>query len=253
MKFITIIFSLLFFNCSHAQHQQLASYKNANINRVIAAFKQKDINRISRLISYPLRREYPIPAIKNDKELRVRFTEVFDDSLVGMIAKSKTKQWSEAGWRGIMLNYGSLWIDSYSGKIIAVNYQSGFEIKQKTTLVEKDRASIHASLRTYELPVYKIRTKHYLIRIDELNGNIYRYASWKSGKPESSQPDMVLTNGQFESLGSGGNHVITFINNNFKYLVYRNIIGEDNAPDITLEVEKDGKIILSEGGNLVMP
>lgn len=253
MKSFLLVFSLLTFNLTYAQNQKLAAYKIANINKLIAAFKQNDINRISKLISYPLRREYPIPAIKSDKELRLRFTEVFDDSLVGMIAKSKTKQWSEAGWRGIMLDYGTLWIDSYSGKIIAVNYQSGFEIKQKTTLIDKDRASIHTSLRTYELPVYKIKTKEYLIRIDELKGNMYRYASWKIGKAASSQPDMVLTNGQFESLGSGGNHVITFINNNFKYLVYRNIIGEDKSPDITLEVEKDGKVILSEGGNLVMP
>ncbi len=253
MKSLLLVFSLLICNLTYAQNQKLAAYKIANINKVIAAFKQKDIGRISKLINYPLRREYPIPEIKNEKEFKLRFKQVFDDSLVRMIGLSKTKQWSEAGWRGIMLEYGIVWIDSYDGKITAVNYQSDYEKKWRLDLIKKEKASLQSSLQQFESPLYKIKTKNYLIRIDELSGNNYRYASWKIDKSESSQPEIVLSNGQFESLGSGGNHVITFTNNNFKYLVYRNIIGEDNSPDITLEVEKDGEVILNEGGRLVKP
>ncbi len=127
MKSLLLVFSLLICNLTYAQNQKLAAYKIANINKVIAAFKQKDIGRISKLINYPLRREYPIPEIKNEKEFKLRFKQVFDDSLVRMIGLSKTKQWSEAGWRGIMLEYGIVWIDSYDGKITAVNYQSDYE------------------------------------------------------------------------------------------------------------------------------
>ena len=253
MKSLLLFFSLLICNLAHTQNQKLAAYKIANINKVITAFKQNDIGRISKLINYPLRREYPIPDIKNEKEFKLRFKQVFDDSLVRMISRSKTKQWSEAGWRGIMLDYGIVWIDSYDGKIIAVNYQSDYEKKWRLDLIKKEKASLHSSLQQFETPLYKIKTKNYLIRIDELSDNNFRYASWKTGKAESSIPDMVITNGQFESLGTGGNHVITFTNNNFKYLVYRNIIGEENSPDITLEVEKDGEVILNEGGSLVKP
>ena len=60
-----------------------------------------------------------------------------------------------------------------------------------------------------------------------------------------------MNNGELEFEGSGGNHVITFSNANYTYKVYRNIIGEDNSPHITLEVEKDGKLILTEDGTII--
>ncbi len=89
-----------------------------------------------------------------------------------------------------------------------------------------------------------------MIRIDKLSDYKYRYASWKTIKIESSKPDIILNNGELEFEGSGGNHVITFSNGKYTYKIYRNIIGEDNSPDITFEVEKDGKIILTEDGTL---
>jgi len=250
MKSLLIAFGFLIFNLAHAQNQQLDSYKKTNINKIITAFKQQDFNKISKLISYPLRREYPIPSIKNEKEFKLRFKQVFDDSLVKIISHSKMKQWNEVGWRGIMLNNGTLWIDSYDGKITAVNYQSEFEKKWLKQLIEKQRQSLHASLKTFVRPVYKIVTKNYLIRIDETIDDHYRYASWKIGNAESSKPDLVLENGELEMMGSGGNLVIKFKSNNFTYLVYRNLIGADNTPDITLEVQKDGNTILTEDGTL---
>jgi hypothetical protein len=52
--------------------------------------------------------------------------------------------------------------------------------------------------------------------------------------------------------GSGGNHVIIFTNGNYIYKVYRNIIiGEESTPDITLEIEENGKIILHQNGILI--
>ncbi|MBO6185909.1 MAG: hypothetical protein J6O88_14710 [Chryseobacterium sp.] len=54
-----------------------------------------------------------------------------------------------------------------------------------------------------------------------------------------------------EFQGSGGNHVITFINGNYTYKVYRNILGEKDTPDITLEVEENGNTILHQDGTLL--
>ncbi|MNI99195.1 hypothetical protein D3C73_1582120 [compost metagenome] len=51
--------------------------------------------------------------------------------------------------------------------------------------------------------------------------------------------------------GSGGNHVITFKNGIYTYKIYRNIIGEKNAPDITLIVEKNNRRILCQHGTLI--
>lgn len=63
------------------------------------------------------------------------------------------------GWRGIMLDNGTIWIDSDEGKIIAVNYQSDFEKKLRKELINKEKENVHVSLKTFESPTYKIKTK----------------------------------------------------------------------------------------------
>jgi len=222
------------------------------IKNVITLFKEGNIDSISKVVNYPLTREYPIPSVKNGKELKMRFNEIFDKSLTDKISNSKVEQWSEIGWRGIMLDNGAVWIDSYEGKIIAVNYQSEFEKNQIQALIEKEREKLHNSLKTFQSPTYKIITKNYLIRIDKLSDYKYRYASWKIGEKESSKPDLIINNGELEFQGSGGNHVITFTNGIYTYKIYRNIIGTDDTPEITLEVEKNEKLILTEDGKLII-
>lgn len=101
------------------------------------------------------------------------------------------------------------------------------------------------------VPVYKFKTKNYLIRIDEQANNKYRYASWKIGSLESSKPDLILTDGEWENDGTGGNHTITFKKGEFNYIIYRGIIGEKDAAEISLTVEQKGKIILQQDGKLL--
>lgn len=233
-------------------NEELKDYEIDSIKTVITLFKLKDIDRISNKISYPLHRQYPIPPVKDKEEFKKRFGEIFDQILIDKIANSKISQWSEVGWRGIMLDNGDLWMANSDGVITTVNYQSDFEKKLRTNLIAKDKDNLHVSLKTFQSPVYKIKTNKYLIRIDELSQNNYRYASWKVDERETSKPEIVLNNGQWDHLGSGGNHVITFVNGIYTYKVYRNIIGEDNSPDITLEIEKNGQIILTADGKLII-
>ena len=150
-----------------------------------------------------------------------------------------------------MLNDGVLWMENSDGIITAVNHQTDIEKKLRIELIAKDKIFLHAALKNFETPTYKIKTKTSLIRIDELTNHKYRFALWKLGEKESSEPDIIIKNGKLEFDGSGGNHVVTFVKENFTYTVYRNIIAEENTPDITFELEKDGKIILSEDGTLI--
>ncbi|GAB2622406.1 hypothetical protein [Belliella aquatica] len=251
MKFKILILFLLIFKLSYSQSDELDGNKLTYVRNVIELFKQSNVDSISSVMNYPLRRAYPIPSVKNEIEFKLRFTEIFDKTLIDRIANSKIEQWSDVGWRGIMLDNGVIWIDSYQGQIIAVNYQSDFEKKQIQELIEKEREKLHSSLKTFESPIYKIMTQNYLIRIDKLSDYKYRYASWKIGEEESSKPDIIINNGELEFEGSGGNHVITFTNDIYTYKIYRNIIGEEDSPDTTLEVEKNGKIILTENGKLI--
>jgi hypothetical protein len=67
-----------------------------------------------------------------------------------------------------MLENGVLWMENSDGIITAVNYQSDFEKKLKKYLINKEKENLHSSLKTFESPTYKIKTKNYLIRIDNL-------------------------------------------------------------------------------------
>lgn len=251
MKFRLLVLILLITKIGYSQSEKLDDYKTANINNIIALFRQKNIDSISSVINFPLQREYPILNIKNKKEFKQRFNDVFDKTLIDNIAKSKTNQWEEVGCQGIMLDYGIVWIDGSEGKIIAINYQSNFEKQLKKDLIAKQKKVLYKTLKVFKSPLYKIKTINYLIRIDKISDYEYRYASWKIGEQESSKPDLILNNGVLEVLGSGGNSVITFSKGNYTYRAYRNYTGEDNSADITLEVEKDKQIILTQDGTLI--
>lgn len=233
-------------------NEKLEDYEIDSIKNVIALFREKNIDKISSKIRFPLYRQYPIPPIKNKEEFKQRFSEVFDQVLIDKIANSKIEQWSKIGWRGIALDNGVLWMENSDGIITSINYQSDFEKKLRNDLIIKEKENLHISLRTFESPTYKIKTKNYLIRIDEIANGNYRYASWKISKKESSKPDIIIDNGSLEFQGSGGNHIFTFVSGKYIYKVYRNIIGEEDTPEITLEVEKDGNTILIEDGNLII-
>lgn len=119
-------------------------------------------------------------------------------------------------------------------------------------MIAGDKEKIHSSLKAFRLPTYKIKTKNYLIRIDELENEKYRYASWKVGDNQSSKPEIVIQNGTIEFGGSGGNQVNTFVNGKYTYKVYRIILREGDSPEIRLSVEKDGKAILTQDGALIL-
>ncbi|MFW0702012.1 hypothetical protein ACN09M_03205 [Aliarcobacter butzleri] len=242
-----LIFSFLFANSNEFTKD------DADIEKIIKAFQENDIEYISNnVIKYPLKRQYPIPSIKNQEELKKRFSEVFDDKLIEEIKNSKIEDWSEMGWRGIMLNQGTLWLN-FDEIIIAINYQSDFEKRLREDLIRKEKEQLDSSLKEFIEPTYKLKTKNFLIRIDKIDDSKYRYSSWKIGKSESSKPDLVLLNGEIDFSGSGGNRFFTFSNKNYKYMVYIDIYVSTGFNDISLEVLKDDKTILFEDGELLNP
>ncbi|QKF59448.1 hypothetical protein [Aliarcobacter lanthieri] len=233
-----VIFSFLFGNSDELKVSQIE-----NIQKTIKAFQENDIEYISNnLIKYPLKRQYPIPSIKNQEELKKRFSEVFDDELIKEIKNSKIEDWSEMGWRGIMLNQGTLWLN-FDQIIIAINYQSDFEKRLRENLIKQDKEQLHSSLKDFIEPTYKIKTKNFLIRIDKIDDSKYRYSSWKIGRSQSSKPDLVLLNGEIEYQGTIGYQYFTFKNRNYTY--------EIDIDATSLEVMKDNKTILFEKGELL--
>lgn len=151
-----------------------------------------------------------------------------------------------------MLDNGVVWMSFQPGFISAINYQSKREKNIQAELIRKDKEQLHATLRNFKSPVYKIQTEKFLIRIDELSENSYRYVSWRAGVNEAILPDLVMKNGLCELQGSGGNHEFTFVNGIYTYKVRRNILGERDSPDVTIQVEKRGEIIFIAPGSLML-
>lgn len=230
------------------QNNELKREQILSIQKLINTFKTNNKTKISDLIYYPLRREYPLKDVKDKNDFIQRFDDIFDKELIDHIAKSKTNDWSEAGWRGIMLDNGTIWIDD-NGKITTVNYQSPKEKKLLANAILADKNQLPKSLQNFDKPLYLIFTKNYKIRIDKKYEGVYRYSAWKI-KTQKSDPDIIIENGVLEFRGSGGNHTIAFKNNNYSYIISIIEIGATDDSDATLEILKQGKTILVENGKI---
>ena len=230
------------------QSSELKKEQTQSIQKLINTFKTKNKTRIADLIYYPLRREYPLKDVNDKHDFIQRFDDIFDKEFLDRVSNSKIHDWSEVGWRGIMLDNGTLWLDD-DGKIVTVNYQSPREKQLLINAIQVDKNQLPESLQNFEKPHYLIFTKNYKIRIDEKSEGVYRYAAWKI-KNQKNEPDLIIENGVLEFQGSGGNHTITFKNNGYTYIVSINILGAEDTSDATLEVSKQDKTLLTEDGKI---
>ncbi len=220
-------------------------YNYHEISSFIEAVKSRDKSEISKYIRYPFRREHPVPDIHSERELILRFNEVFDEKLLALIASSNIESdWSQVGWRGVMLRHGALWIDG--GKVIVINYQTQLEKQYSNKIIQKQKSQLHSGLQKFQEPILEWDTISYHIRIDQLEPLKYRYASWKRGVPTSNKPDLILADGVRDGQGSGGNHWYDFVNGDYLYRCSVIYVGTSYDPPGRLEVYKNGDLILSE-------
>lgn len=229
----------------------LSPKQEKEIKKFILLFKKNETEEIVKRISYPLVRDFPIPAIQNEVEMNTYFDEVFDESLKTEIAKSTPSDWSQVGWRGIMLNQGVVWLSDDATTITGINYRSKKSDERYSKLIEAQKAAVHTSIAKFERPIFSSITASYMIRIDETTEGVFRYVSWKAGQKQSEKPELVLNKGSVEYSGSGGNCVYIFRSGKYIYRVFRNIMGEGYDKAVTLSVEKEGMVILKEDGDLL--
>lgn len=251
MKKILVAFMLLLSTFYATAQDSLTAEHKKVIADFINYFKNNDREEIALLVSYPLKREYPIPGVKDREKFLIRFDEIFDSKLIAMIVNSNpSEDWSAMGWRGIMLGNGSVWID-YDGTLLAVNYQSAAEVKMKATLIESEKANLHSSVKKFNNPICILLTKKHRIRIDEMPNGKYRYASWEIESKMSDKPDLIVQNGEYVPEGSGGNHHYAFKNGKYSYECGILILGEDDSAPAYLSVSKEGNEILNEPATIV--
>lgn len=240
---LTFCFTQCYSQLSKTEYEDLVEY-------FVNCIKYSDIDRLDSIMSYPIERPYPIPSINNKQELKKRYLEIFDDSLTSVISNSNIKEdWTDMGWRGIMLKNGIVWLD-YDGKFLTTNYTSEKEKAIEEKWIESERDLLYTDLKNFEKPIHTIETEKFIVRIDLLENKKYRYASWSKESDISNKPDLVINNGEWTPDGSGGNHHFTFTNGVYSYVIYVNVLGTDETPPFNLEVNKRDKVILNQPAQL---
>ncbi len=249
MKQITLVV-LIVIHFATLKSQELSEKDQLNIRTFIQYVKTSNKEQICDLVTYPLVRESPIPAIRNKKELLTRFDEVFDTKLMAIIAQSDiATDWSEVGWRGIMLLSGDVWLSS-DGKITAINYQSELEKAKKEKLILAQKNNLHPSLSSFIKPICTLQTNTYRIRIDEISNKKYRYASWKRSQTQAEKPALILQNGEVNFDGSGGNHSYIFKSGEYSYICEIINLGAKKSPSYELIVTKNGAELMRQKATL---
>jgi len=251
MKTFKILLTIFVFTSSFLNAQDLKPEYQKFISKFILEVKNGDKEAIAKRIKFPFRRDYPIPSVKDKADFVKRYNQIFDKVLIEKITKSNpAKDWSEVGWRGIMLNQGDMWMDT-DGKIISINYQSDEELKLKKAKIAEQKKSVNAAISNFKEPVAILETSKFRIRIDDLGNNNYRYVSWSIKKKMTDSPDLIIEKGIFVADGTGGNHYYEFKKGNFKYECYFIVLGEKNSPPATLTVYQSGREILSQDAKIV--
>jgi hypothetical protein len=251
MKNGIIYFAVLIFYSQLTLGQDLKPEYQKFIKSFIANVKSNNKEGVAAFISFPLEREYPIPKVKNKADFIKRYDQIFDAALKNEIIKSNpAKDWTEMGWRGIMLNQGILWMDT-DGKIISINYQSEQEKDLKNKLIASEKGKLHPSIARFKTPQYILETSKFRIRIDDLGNDNYRYASWSVKKAMSEEPNLVITNGKWIPDGSGGNSYFDFKKGNYLYQCYIIVLGTKDSPPATLTIYQNSKKILEQDAIIV--
>lgn len=223
---------------------------NVEYSRMITSFisvvKSGDRAAIANLVAYPLHRIVPLPRIDTPSQFLQHFDEVFDEELLNALKDSSiTEDWTEVGWRGVMFNNGTVWLNTV-GKVSAVNYITEKGEAERTHLIESEKRNLYSDLRELTEPVLEWKTKDYRIRVDRIRDETYRYAAWPVQKATSEKPDLILNNGTVVHEGSGGNHHYDFKSGRYLYQCDVTVVGAVDSPPGDLYIYKDDQKILSQ-------
>lgn len=227
-----IFISFLFFNfltISFAQND-LTKEHQQYINRVVELVKNDNVQQLADLVIYPIKRPYPIPNITNKREFILYYPTLFDEAfkaelLNPELIKDRTS-YSEDYQRLSML-WNKLLMNK-EGKITAIHNDSPVQKKLQANLEKEAKTLVHKSINTWESIGLLCKTERFLIRIDNLGDEKYRYAAWDKSKTMSDKPDLILFDGEYE-YGSSGNYTFIFKSAKWTYELNYIVVGAEDS------------------------
>ncbi|MCP3922283.1 MAG: hypothetical protein GY714_06835 [Desulfobacterales bacterium] len=208
---------------------------------------KKSFERRSEVVKYvklPFVMDYPIPDIKTEEELLIRYKEVFDPRITGLVIRSSLRRdWKAKGTRGITMKNGMLWLD-YNGKVIKINHQTKLGKRKKQKIIQQSKRLLHSSIRKFVSPVTTWKTRNFKIRIDKMGGNKFRYVAWANSKERIDKPTLILRNGKASKGGAGVFYV--FKTDTYIYKCFLKAIKSSREAPGDLRVFKKSRLILHE-------
>lgn len=242
----TGIFGLFFIFSLNLSAQNLSVAQKASVVKFTQLLKNQDWEGLSTATVYPLKRTYPIAPVSNATEFVQRHADLFDDSFRSMITNASVdSDWSVMGERGIMFKSGEIWLDT-DGNLMSINHQTAAEKALNAKLIQADKDSLPVSLKEFEQPILQMKVGKFVLRIDQMKDESYRYAWWLEGAlDEKHEPAEIIQNGILEFDGSGGNHSYTFESDFGKFVCSIIELGSSDSPPGELTIYRDGAVFRS--------
>ena len=245
-KWLLLILCLVLnLNVAHANDvaENEPSETNVAVQKFKDAIKTNDPQIIAKYVVYPYKTRTPLPDIKNETDFIKNHDLILDDNLKQIINDSKPENWASAGWRGIMLYEGLVWI-SADGKLEAVNYRTKKERDYAAKWYENDKQTMYESLRQYDKNVYIFNTDTKLGRIDEIeteNGEKYRLALWNKDEQMSAKPQVLVSDGTVKYFGSANNAEYYFKSGEYEYVFSVTKVGSMDMVPYELGIYKNAE------------
>lgn len=222
--FPTLICSaVLFDGCSHraSASGDGVDFATENIEILRTAVADYDSVTFSAIVSYPLRRPYPLRDIDNADDMQCYFSTLVDDSLRTVITGSRLTDWNEFGWRGWTLADGQyIWVDE---AVYDIPYISKKERILYDEMVNREMASLIPSLRNGWVPVGCMVSSDnkWIYRIDSsaVDGTLYRLAVYSGGNITDKTPVAIYT-GSLDIEGTADVEIYTFSDNTGTRVIY---------------------------------
>ncbi len=162
---------------------------------------------IAQNVVYPYKLGRGVPSVKNEQEFIEKFNMILPKQLRKYLIESPMEHWNYNAYKDNICLYwcfnGEI---TMNGKIVSLKTIKKLREYRKE-FIEKEKQTIHPSVKNYNYNLYTMETKEWLIRIDDMNGvykpaNIddnprenYRLTAWRKGKTISDEPDIVIDRG----------------------------------------------------------
>ena len=182
---------------------------------------------IAQNVIYPYKLGRGVPSIKTEQEFIEKFNIILPKQLRKYLIESPMEHWSYNAYKGNICLYwcfnGEI---TPNGKIVSVKTIKKLREYRKE-YIEKEKQTIHPSVKNYNYNLYTMRSKEWLIRIDDMNGvykpaNIeedpkenYRFVAWRKGKTISDEPDIVIDRGSKSVFANKWISKFTFVSDEY--------------------------------------